>query len=170
MPALIAPTERLYAAWLEAHAEWGPGLHEDGLGLAPEDDVDSAAGFRAWLERLAGDSALCTYLWVIDGEQVLGGIALRHAGNESVDWAGHIGFGIRPSARGRGLGAWALGQMIDAARRLAMERVLLVCAAGNVASAATIERQGGVRESAGNSGAGKVWRYWIRVGQAAERD
>ena len=170
MPALTAPTKRLHAAWLAAHAEWGPGCHEDGFGLLPEDDVESPAGFEAWLERLDGESARCTYRWVVDGGQVLGGIALRHEGNETVDRAGHIGFGIRPSARGRGLGTWALGQMLGEARRLEMDRVLLVCAAGNVASAATIERRGGVRESASHSGAGKVWRYWISIGQAAGRD
>jgi hypothetical protein len=30
MPELIPPTVRLHAGWLEAHAEWGPGQHEDG--------------------------------------------------------------------------------------------------------------------------------------------
>ena len=31
-PELIAPTERLHAAWLQGHAEWGAGLHEDEFG------------------------------------------------------------------------------------------------------------------------------------------
>ncbi|WP_328965228.1 hypothetical protein [Streptomyces virginiae] len=42
MPELIAPTTRLHSAWLEARTEWGPGLHEDGFGLEPADEVDSA--------------------------------------------------------------------------------------------------------------------------------
>jgi hypothetical protein len=53
MPELIPPTARLRAAWLEAHAEWGPGQHEDGFGLRPSDEVRSRAGFAAWLARLA---------------------------------------------------------------------------------------------------------------------
>lgn len=169
MLALTAPAKRLHAAWLAARAEWGPGLHEDGFGLLPDDDVESPAGFEAWLDRLAAESALCTYRWIIDGEQVLGGIALRHEGNRAVDRAGHIGYGIRPSARSRGLGTWALGQMVEEARRHGMDHVLLVCAAGNVASEATILRQGGMREGS-NSGTDKVWRYWIRIGQPAEGD
>jgi hypothetical protein len=48
MPELIAPTTRLHAAWLEAHAEWGPGQHEDGFGLGPSDEVASPSGFAAW--------------------------------------------------------------------------------------------------------------------------
>ena len=60
MPELIEPAERLHAAWLEARAEWGPGVHEDGFGLLPTDDADSPAGFAAWVERLAGESERCT--------------------------------------------------------------------------------------------------------------
>ena len=43
MPELVEPTTRLHAAFLAAHAEWGPGAHEDGFGLGPEDDVQSTA-------------------------------------------------------------------------------------------------------------------------------
>lgn len=126
MPELIAPTARLQAAWLEAQAEWGPGVHEDGSGLLPTDDVDTPAGFAAWVERLAGESGRCTYLWIIEDDQVLGGIALRHEGNDFVPWAGHVGYGIRPSLRRRGLATWALGRMVREARILGMERLLVL--------------------------------------------
>lgn len=72
MPELIEPTGRLQAAWLDTHAEWGPGVHEDGFGLLPTDDVDSPAGFAAWVERLAGESGRCTHFWIIEGGRVLG--------------------------------------------------------------------------------------------------
>ncbi|WCN84150.1 hypothetical protein [Micromonospora sp. LH3U1] len=45
MPELVAPTVHLHAAWLEAHDEWGPGLHEDGFGLRSTDEVRSPEGF-----------------------------------------------------------------------------------------------------------------------------
>ncbi len=98
MPEMIAPTTRLRNAWLDAHAEWGPGTHEDGFGLAPADDVGSPVGFAAWVTRLI-DDAQCTYKWITEDDEVLGGIALRHTFDDHVSWAGHIGFGIRPSAR-----------------------------------------------------------------------
>ena len=46
-----------------------------------------------------------------------------------------------------------------------MDRLLLVCEAGNGASAKTIERQGGIREDAGGGGGenGAAWRYWIYI-------
>lgn len=169
MPELVAPAVRLRSAWLVAHAEWGPGVHEDGFGLGPFDDVGSAAGFAAWVRRLldessgVGSAGRCTYRWIVDGERVLGGIALRHGGGADVREVGHIGFGIRPSARGRGLATWALGRMVDEARGFGMSRVLVVCAADNVASAKTIERCGGVLEGVVETGLGPARRYWIAV-------
>ena len=173
MPELIAPTARLHSAWLEAHNEWGPGLHEDGFGLRLSDDVVSPAGFAAWVARLAAESDLaqpvdagrghCTYRWIAEDGRVLGGIALRHELSDLVLRVGHIGYGIRPSARRRGLAAWALGRMLGEARDLGLDRVLLVCEAGNVASAKTIEHHGGVLEAVRDTESGAVRRYWIRI-------
>ncbi len=106
MPELVAPTTDLYDAWREAHTEWGPGLHEDGFGLTPDDEVESPAGFAAWIARLSHQSGTghrCVYRWIVENDRVLGGIALRYGDDEYVRWAGHIGYGIRPSARRRGL-------------------------------------------------------------------
>lgn len=163
MPNLIAPTARLHAAWLDAHAEWGPGLHEDGFGLAPTDAVDSPGGFAAWIARMADESDQVTYRWIIEDDQVLGGIALRHEFTDHVQSAGHIGFGIRASARRRGLASWALGRMLDEAQELGMDRVLVVCAADNVASARTIERLGGLFEQVRDTAHGHARRYWITI-------
>ncbi|UKD51870.1 GNAT family N-acetyltransferase [Amycolatopsis sp. FU40] len=161
MPELLAPTVRLHRPWLAAHREWGPGLHEDGFGLSASDQVDSPAGFAAWVASLPGDHAV--YRWLVEDGQVLGGIALRTGPAEYVEWAGHLGFGIRPSARGRGLASWALRQMLPEARRLELPRVLLVCATENLASARTIERAGGVLEEVRQTGHGPVRRYWITL-------
>jgi predicted acetyltransferase len=173
MPELIKPTVRLHAAWLDAHDEWGPGLHEDGFGLRSCDVVDTPDGFAAWVARLTQEAdpvwsvgagrAPCTYRWIVEGDRVLGGIALRHRTDEVVLRIGHIGFGVRPSARRRGLAGWALGGMLDEARALGLDRVLLVCEADNVASAKTIERHGGALEDLRVAGPGAVRRYWITV-------
>jgi predicted acetyltransferase len=172
MPELIPPTARLHAAWLEAHAEWGPGQHEDGFGLRQSDEVDSAAGFAAWLARLAsqsdpaaGDAGAqrCTYRWIVEDDRVLGGLALRYGTDDYTRTTGHIGYGIRPSARRRGLASWALGQILDEARAVGLDRALVVCAVNNLASAKTIERCGGVFESIRDSKFGPIRRYWINL-------
>jgi predicted acetyltransferase len=173
VPELIAPTVRLHSAWLEAHIEWGPGLHEDGFGLGPHDEVNSPVGFAAWVRRLTDRSDPpqtvdigrhgCAYRWIVEGDRVLGGIALRYGSDDYVLWAGHIGFGIRPSARRRGLATWALGQMRDEAPALGLDRLLAVCAVDNVASVRTIERCGGVFEGIRDTPFGPARRYWIEL-------
>jgi predicted acetyltransferase len=55
--------------------------------------------------------------------------------------------------------------MLARARALGLDRVLAVCEVGNVASARTIQRQGGVPEPL-SDGAG-TRRYWIRTGPRA---
>jgi predicted acetyltransferase len=172
MPELLAPTLRLQVAWREAHDEWGPGLHEDGFGILPEDEVTSSAGFATWIERithqstsaapLAEGAVLCTYRWIVEGDRVLGGIALRHELNDRLfQEGGHIGYGIRPTARRQGLASWALDHMLDEARILGLERVLVVCSVENVASARTIEHCGGVLEDTRETERGFFQRYWI---------
>ena len=67
MPELIEPTGQLHAAWLEARADWGPGVHEDGFGLLTTDDVemlrfDELTSEHAELEGASSLEALRTGL------------------------------------------------------------------------------------------------------------
>lgn len=171
MLELTAPTARLHAAWLEAHGEWGPGSHEDGFGLGPSDEVGSPDGFAAWVTRLAAQSGPeamaagegCVYRWIVDGEHVHGGIALRLGPDEHVRRYGHIGYGIRPSSRRRGLATWALARMLDEARAHGLTRVLVVCETANTASARTIERNAGVLEAVERIEAVVVRRYAVTL-------
>ncbi|WP_091553644.1 GNAT family N-acetyltransferase [Micromonospora pattaloongensis] len=170
MPALMAPTVRLYNAWVEAHQEWGPGLHEDGFGLLPSDEVNSPAGFAAWVARLTDEAdpakpndAGHVYRWIVEGDRVLGGIALRYEFNGAVPPMGHLGYGIRPSARRRGLATWALGRMLDEARGFGLEQLLIMCAADNIASAKTIEHHGGVLEGMRDTACGPARGYWVKL-------
>jgi predicted acetyltransferase len=154
---LVHPDVGRHAAWLASHREWGPGLHEDGFGVGPEDDVDSADGFATWVSRLRSLPAARLW-WIVDGETVLGGIALRTGTDDQVQRLGHVGYGIRPSARGQGIASWAVGEVLPHARQAGMGRLLLVCRDDNVGSVKTIERHGGVLEEGGE---GLVRRYWI---------
>jgi len=169
MPELIRSNTDLHTAFLDCRADWGPGLHEDGFGIHADDDVDSPDGFAAWVHqrtRLAHpigtpcpDEKHATFRWITEDGQILGGIALRHKDDDDI---GHIGYGVRPSARRRGLATWALGEMLTEARAaLALERVLIACQADNVASARTIERNDGVLEGVRDTTHGPVRRYWI---------
>ena len=164
MPELVEPTPRLHAAWLTAHREWGPGTHEDGFGLAPDDDVDTPDGFAAWVRRLR-QLPHATLWWIVEDGVVLGGIALRHGGDdESLQATGHVGYGIRPAARGHGLAGWALREVLPIARERGLGQLLIVCAEDNAASARVIEGCGGVLVDVRDTALGRARRYQLSTG------
>lgn len=174
MPELIAPTSRLYSAWLDARDDWGRGVHQDGAGLRPGDNVETAEGFAAWVRKLlresdpafpvADDWVHCTYWWIVEDGTVLGAIALRHELNDFLLRAGgHIGYGVRPSARRRGLATFALGEVLRHAKTLGLEQVLITCNVENAGSRRTIEHFGGVLEDIRDTEIGRVRRYWVNT-------
>jgi predicted acetyltransferase len=172
MAELIAPTVRLHESWLRSRADWGRGVHQDGASLRPGDDVDSAPGFAAWVRRLLRESdpavpvpaglVHCTHWWIVENDEVLGAIALRHELNDFLLRAGgHIGYGVRPSARRRGLASFALGEVLPYAAKLGLTRVLVTCSVENEGSRRTIERNGGELEDIRDTELGRLRRYWI---------
>ncbi len=88
---------------------------------------------------------------------------LRPFTNDHVLRTGHIGYGVRPSARGRGRATWALEQVLRQAKEAGLERVLLVCMDSNAASIKTIERCGGVLGKTVDDEHGLVRRHWIHL-------
>ena len=99
--------------------------------------------------------------WIVEDGRVLGGIVLRHVPDDEI---GQIGYGVRPSARRRGLATWALGEMLKEARAvLPVDHILIPCLADNTASARTIEHNGGVLEAIRDTQHGPVRRYRITL-------
>ena len=174
MPTLVRPTSRLYATWLESREEWGRGAHQSNSGFTAEDDVDTAAGFGAWVQRLldGGDETTvprpgrvhATTWWITEADEYIGSIQLRHhLTDELLIAGGHVGYGIRPSRRRRGYATWALGAVKEEARQRGMPRLLLTCDQDNVGSARAIEANGGVLEDVRVTPSGTMRRYWINL-------
>ncbi len=171
MTELVRPDVRFRESWAAAVAEFGTApMH--GSGLWDFDPVDTTAeGCREIIDFLVGyadtsralpdDRVHCTYFWIVDGDDFVGYLALRHRLN---DWllneGGHIGFGVRPSRRREGHARRALELALREAKGLGLDRVLLTCDEDNDGSRLTIEGNGGVYEDSRN---GKR-RYWIEVG------
>jgi predicted acetyltransferase len=115
-----------------------------------EDDAPRPRAYVPWTE-----------LWMIDEDEVVGRISLRHDLNELLfTWGGHIGYAVRPSARRRGHATSALTGILEVCRERGIDPVLVTCDVDNVASRRTIEGAGGVYEDTRD---GKL-RYWISLG------
>jgi predicted acetyltransferase len=149
-------------------------IHQDGAGIHEADELGTVEGFGAWISRLreqsdesvavGPDRVHASYWWIVEDGEYAGAISLRHRLNDQLlDAGGHIGYGVRPSYRRRGLASWALGEVLTKARERGLERVLVSCAAENLASARTIERNGGVLEDIRETWLGLARRYWIEL-------
>ncbi|MCW1250469.1 GNAT family N-acetyltransferase [Acaricomes phytoseiuli] len=155
---LIPPAVQFHHSWLESLAEWGT-PDQDGASTFLADefslDLEQPSGFAAWVKLLndfaRDDFAVPegfvhqTSFWIIEGQQYLGAISLRHTlGNEYLELAGgHIGYGVRPSARRRGLAAMALRFTLDEAKLRGIPEAIVTCRDSNIGSARTIESCGG---------------------------
>ena len=94
----------------------------------------------------------------------VGAVNIRHYLSEGLLLSGgHIGDGIRPSERGKGLGTRMIALALDKCRELGIGRVLMCCDSDNFASARTIEKNGGVLENVVDDGGAPVKRYWITL-------
>ena len=113
----------------------------------------------------AGFVASDTYVMKDKCGRIYGMSSLRHKLTEGLlIGGGHIGYGIRPSERGRGYGTKQLALLLEKCKQLDINRVLITCDKDNVGSAkvamnngATLEDQ--IIENDGNI----LQRYWITV-------
>jgi predicted acetyltransferase len=87
--------------------------------------------------------------WLVESHSEVVAVAnLRHALTPALRReGGNIGYGVRPSARGRGLGTATLSLSLRRAREMGLTQVLLTCGKENVASRRVILRNGGVLDS-----------------------
>ena len=89
-----------------------------------------------------------TTFWLIEDGEIVGVSSLRHRMTEKLKLAGgHIGFGVRPSAQGRGVAKELLSQTLGKAAELGITEALLICLKENIASARVIQANGGTLES-----------------------
>jgi len=95
-----------------------------------------------------------------DVGRALGFLNLRLRLNEGLlNYAGYIGYSIRPSERGKGYAKETLRQGLQVAKEKNIKKALVTCSVNNPASRAVILANGGIFEDARNG----VERYWIEV-------
>ncbi len=137
---------------LPEHQQWD--LSEDGC----ERLVDALLARADPAFEHPDDSVPCEFRWILDGDDVIGFLALRTRLNDwLLEQGGHIGYSVVPSRRRQGHATRALALAVRRAADLGLDRVLVVCDEDNLASARTIEACGGVHEDTRDGHR----RYWI---------
>ncbi|WP_037956712.1 GNAT family N-acetyltransferase [Streptomyces sulphureus] len=176
MPELIPPVVRVHRSFLAAMGE----LRAEGRGTAEDAsmtgrdlysyggrwaDPEVFAGYVHALRRGAAEDAPrpsgfvpCTTLWYVEKGEFLGRLDLRHRLTPFLlDQGGHIGYDVRPGARGHGHATAMLRRIAPYARVLGLARTLVTCEETNVASRRVIEKSGAVYEDR----RGSKLRYWL---------
>ena len=96
--------------------------------------------------------------------RLVGAVNIRHFLNGRLLLnGGHIGDGVRPSQRGKGIGTAMVGLALEECKKLGIDRVLMVCDKDNPASARTIQKNGGVLENEVTVDGVIEQRYWIQL-------
>ncbi len=97
-----------------------------------------------------------------DRNIVVGAVNIRHYLNEQLLLdGGHIGDGVRPSERGKGIGTQMISLALEECKKLGIYHVLMVCDKDNIASAKSIINNGGVLENETEADGEIQQRYWI---------
>ncbi len=97
-----------------------------------------------------------------DRDIVVGAVNIRHYLNESLLLdGGHIGDGVRPSERRKGIATKMIGLALEECKRLGIYKVLMVCDKDNIGSARSIINNGGILEDEPVVDGVPQQRYWI---------
>ncbi|MFK7693607.1 GNAT family N-acetyltransferase [Paenibacillus sp. HJGM_3] len=168
--ALVRPSVEYQDAYMAFYREW-VGSGEDMVPWVISRDPSDFQAMVEWLlanetdERLPEGRVPDSTYWLITASgRVVGAVNIRHRLTEKLfQRGGHIGYGIRPSARRCGYATKLLALALEKARGLGIRDVLVVCDSTNEASARTIVRNGGVpAESFTEEDGNVINRFWIR--------
>ena len=169
---LIEPCEDLREAYIEYVKE----CREAGETMTPwvlDRPIDNFTSLLSWLKEQSkgigikeGFVSHSTF-WLVDSnEQILGVTNLRHALTEFLlREGGHIGYSVRPSERGKGYATAMVTLVLEKAKELGLEKVLITCDKDNPASARVIEKNGGKldNELVSKESGKMTQRYWIEL-------
>lgn len=166
---LVYPCKKYLESYQEAFNEY----IEHNVDTYSFDDINEVDvvkkyyNYRKSIELKPNRVAQTTY-WLVEGNEFIGEIGIRHALNDSLlRYGGHIGYGIRYSCWGKGYGTKMLSLALKKAKQLGLNKVLITCDNDNYASAKVIENNNGKLENiVENLIDGKIIqtrRYWIEL-------
>lgn len=165
---LVRPSIRYKKEYLNALEEAKDDTGETRL-IAPGKDQSFEAFVKLLNENASGENLAeghvpSSTFWLIDENEFIGRVSIRHKLNEKLlQHGGHIGYYIRKSKRKKGYGKKILKLGLREARKLGIVRVLITSDDDNLASIKIIEENGGRLANVIEIGEdkNKLRRYWI---------
>lgn len=167
---LVIPTVKYEKDYLETIEE-----SKDTTGITTLPRPDSGQTFEDFLKQIENQSkgiglregiVPATTFWLIDNNELIGRVQIRHILNEKLlKSGGHIGYFIRPSKRKQGYGKKILELALEKAKELGIKKTLVTCDITNIGSKKIIEENGGVLENSlkVEEGQPEQSRYWIKI-------
>lgn len=175
---LVLPNARFRDSFLAAYEECSGREKNDWIYLGPDGNEEIIYNhFDEYVATLYEREHIApphfvrgrTY-WAISGDYIVGRIGLRYELNEFLSsYGGHIGYIVRPSARGNGVASAMLASVLATPEARQIGKLLLTCDEDNTASERVIRKNGGVYESMvypEGRHLGKK-RFWITVREIA---
>jgi predicted acetyltransferase len=129
--------------------------------------LDRVAAYKSAEKVPPGKVTSTFFVAEIDGK-IAGRLSIRHELNDFLALTGgHIGYGVVPEFRGKGVATAMLRYGINFCRDLGIEQIYITCRVTNLASRAVIEKCGGVFARIvqdPNKNGDSFRTYWIPTG------
>lgn len=167
---LVKPSIEMKQEYLNYIIEW----EDSGEKIVPYASRRNGYDYESLLSKWECDSTEKAYdngfvpstifFMVDESRRIFGAVHIRHELNEELLLhGGHIGYGVRPSERRKGIATRMLSKALPIAKELGINKALVTCDKNNQASAKTIIANGGVFENEVPEEDRITQRYWIEL-------
>ena len=133
------------------------------------DGLTHISNYNEWLKHLEeskNSDLKRTELLLIrkNDNKIVGLVNIRHKlDDELYNYAGHIGYSIRPIERKKGYGTVLLTLTLEYCKQLGINKVLVICNKNNISSKNIIKNNNGKFESEIEKDNEIFERYWIET-------
>ncbi len=130
----------------------------------------SSSEYSDWVEKMQRNASVGDEEWgksllylCFDKSKLIGLLSIRYDLPEFLRKKyGDIGYGVRPSERNKGYATMMLQYALSVCRNKGMTKVILGCYKDNIASAKTIQKNGGIlTEENDNYKESKISQYYL---------
>ena len=161
---LPEPSDKeIIQAYIQEHFDNGENSISASLGLMVQE-------YNEWVQKIQNNSTTGDKDWgksllylCFQKEKLIGLLSIRYElSKELSEKIGDIGYGVRPSERNKGYASKMLSYALSVCKEKGMSQVILGCYKDNLASAATIRKNGGILFAENeNYHEGRVSQYYL---------